>query len=359
MRRFQWRSWHLNMPMSLRENRLILLGICIVALSGGCAPKLVAHLDDAYRGKIVFPPPPESPRIEFLMSIYKILPPRKSLVDVLAGPLPPDAAYLPVLPRPFGLYVRGEALYIVDPSLPRLTRIDLRTGATRHFGLQMEPAHISPVDIAVDAEGRAYVTDSSLRRVFVYSPKGRFERFLAPSGTFKRPTGIDIDSEGAIIYVADTLAHNIKVLDLQGNLLKTIGKRGTAPGEFNYPVHLAFRDGKLYVVDAMNFRVQVFDRDGHFLRVFGHHGDTYADLQSPKGIGVDSFGNIYITDAVQDMVKVFNPEGKLLLFFGESGRKLGQFSMPEDIFVDEKNRIFVADMANMRVQIFRLLEAGR
>lgn len=343
------------MRIYLREDKVLALILFCAMLSGGCAPELRAYFDDVYRGQIVFPPPPAEPKIEFLMSIYKITPPGRSLTDVFAGPLGSDPAYVPVLPRPTGLYVRGENLYIVDPSVPRITWIDLSSGSAKHFGLQLEPAHSTPVDIAVDSEGRSYVTDSTEARVFVYTPEGRFDRFLAPEGTFQRPTGIDIDQEHGIVYVADTLAHDIKVLDLRGNLIKVIGKRGEGPGEFNYPVHLCFKNGKLYVVDAMNFRVQVFDAEGNLIRLFGRPGDTYADLQRPKGIGVDSFGNIYIADALQDMVKVFDQEGNLLLFFGERGRKLGQFSMPQDIFVDEEDRIFISDMANMRVQVFKLI----
>jgi len=106
----------------------------------------------------------------------------------------------------------------------------------------------------------------------------------------------------------------------------------------------------------LNFRVQVFDSAGKFLGKFGRQGDTYADLEKPKGVSSDTFGNVYIVDALQDMIKIFNSEGKLLLFFGENGRAPGNFFMPSGIFVDAHNRIFVADTYNMRVQAFRLLE---
>jgi len=344
--------------MFYQRAKLLIVMLWVGFLSSACAPSLRARLDTSYRGRIVFPPPPEKPRIEFWMSIYEILPQGKKLTDILAGSASTEPAYIPIIPRPFGVFVKENTLYIVDNALPRLTRIDLASGRAEHFGIQPSPAQDTPVDLVVDSSDRIYVTDSAVGRVFVYMPDGRFERFLTKKDSFSRPTGIAIDNDKGILYIADTPEHCIKVFDREGHFLKRIGRRGRNPGEFNYPVHLAFRAGKLYVVDSMNFRIQVFDSQGKLLKVFGHLGDTYADLERPKGIGVDSFGNIYIADALQDMIKVFDPEGRLLLFFGNTGRALGNFSMPIDVFVDDKNRIFVADSANMRVQVFRLLEGG-
>ncbi len=45
-------------------------------------------------------------------------------------------------------------------------------------------------------------------------------------GYFKRPTGIAVDSAAQRIYVTDTLRDKIFVLDMQGNILQTIGKKG-------------------------------------------------------------------------------------------------------------------------------------
>ncbi len=54
-------------------------------------------------------------------------------------------------------------------------------------------------------------------------------------GYFKRPTGIAVDSAEQRIYVTDTLRDQVFVLDMQGNILQTIGKTGDGEGEFNLP----------------------------------------------------------------------------------------------------------------------------
>ena len=66
-----------------------------------------------------------------------------------------------------------------------------------------------------------------------------------------RPTDVVRDAARGRVFVADTHAHDIKVFDDAGALLATWGRRGTAAGEFNFPVHLAFADGRLIVGDAM------------------------------------------------------------------------------------------------------------
>ena len=51
-----------------------------------------------------------------------------------------------------------------------------------------------------------------------------------------------------------------------GKLIKTWGKLGTGPGEFDQPHALAFDSkGRLYVGDRNNNRIQIFDQDGNFI----------------------------------------------------------------------------------------------
>ena len=62
-------------------------------------------------------------------------------------------------------------------------------------------------------------------------------------GYFKRPTGIAVDSAAQRIYVTDTLRDKVFVLDMQGNVLQSIGDSGDAEGEFNFPTELRL-DGR-------------------------------------------------------------------------------------------------------------------
>ena len=109
---------------------------------------------------------------------------------------------------------------------------------------------------------------------------------------------------------------------MDGSTVRTIGKRGGEPGEFNFPTNL-FVDtqGRLYVADTLNFRIQIFDPDGKLLSAFGTLGDTPGSLNRPKGVGVDSEGHIYVADTSFNNFQIFDQNGQLLLFVGAVGQR--------------------------------------
>ncbi|MHB8882089.1 MAG: 6-bladed beta-propeller [Thermodesulfovibrionales bacterium] len=343
---------------------LWLLPVALCLFNSGCTTAVRAQVDDALAGKLVWPAPPETPRVEYLWSLYAFLPEGEKESRELYEELDAvsERALIPYLLRPNSLAVDGSGrLFILDQGVPRVSVVDLKTKNAVHFGTEGEGRLIMPVAVATDAKENVYVTESETSKVNRYSADGRFTGVLGTDGLFKRPTGIACDSKSGRVFVVDTGAQDIKVLDSTGRYLFDFGRRGDGDGEFNYPTHIAAdQNGKLYVTDALNFRIQIFDQDGRFLGKFGRHGDTYADFERPKGIAADTFGNIYVADAAQDMIKIFDSHGKLLLFLGETGRLPGNFIMPLGISIDNQNNIYVTDTYNMRVQAFRLIrERGR
>jgi DNA-binding beta-propeller fold protein YncE len=146
-------------------------------------------------------------------------------------------------------------------------------------------------------------------------------------------------------------------MDMQGNVLQTIGKNGSAPGEFNFPTELRLNGDKLIVVDAMNFRVQVLDRSGQFQYALGQIGETTGTMYRPKGVAVDSEGDLYVVDGIFDTVQVFNPKGDVLYYFGKTGMGPAEFQLPAGLYIDKNDRIYVVDSFNRRVQIFKFTAA--
>ncbi len=335
--------------------------LAMAALSGvsACAPAHRANLDVQLAGQLVWPAPPEKPRISYLWSLYSFAPEGRDLSGYLGadGQAEQDGE-LPIMLKPYGVTVDArDNLFVVDQGIPRVSRVNMQSREVMHFGYDGIGKLLMPIAVAVDAAGSIYVTDSEAGAVNIYAPSGSFAGHLGDEGLLKRPTGIAIDRNSGRIYVLDTAEHKTLVFDRSGKHLFDFGKRGSADGEFNYPTHIAIGpDGRVYINDAMNFRVQLFTPDGAFIRTFGNHGDTYADIDKAKGIAVDTLGHIYLVDAMQDMVKIFDDQGRLLLFFGENGKTPGRFSLPSGIAIDGQNRIYVADTYNLRVQAFRLIE---
>jgi hypothetical protein len=69
-------------------------------------------------------------------------------------------------------------------------------------------------------------------------------------------------ASGDFLIVADAETHEIKIFSLEGRLLRSIGKRGSRPGEFCSPQGVdAFR-GRIYVADTLNRRIQILDEKG-------------------------------------------------------------------------------------------------
>ncbi len=70
--------------------------------------------------------------------------------------------------------------------------------------------------------------------------------------------------------------------DRDGNFIKTWGKKGKGPGEFDLPHSLVFdAKGLLYIADRNNARIQVFDADGNYIRESQHPGTPCGLFMAP------------------------------------------------------------------------------
>jgi hypothetical protein len=76
-----------------------------------------------------------------------------------------------------------------------------------------------------------------------------------------------------------------------GKFIKSWGKPGSAPGEFNAPHGIAFDSkGRLFVADRANNRLQIFDQDGKLL-------DQWTQFSRISGIYIDRNDVIYAADS--------------------------------------------------------------
>lgn len=230
---------------------------------------------------------------------------------------------------------------------------------------------LSPVDACCDDQGNLYVSDSARQVVLKFNPKYKFQKvFISPilpqdkdktKTITSDDTGIAVRITGMVfcretLYGVDTPNHRVLGFNRQGELTFCLGKRGTAPGEFNFPTHITCDNQYIYITDAMNFRVQVFDYSGRFIRAFGSHGRGGGNFSKPKGIGVDKERHIFVADVMFDNIQIFNFQGQFLYYFGGPGQRDREFWMPNGIMVDHDSTIWVADTYNKRIQVFQLME---
>lgn len=314
----------------------------------GCSAARDASAEEK---ELVWPLPPEQPRIKYLRSLSD----RKSieggeskLLESLLGEEKSDA-----LQKPYGVVATDDKVYVTESTGGRVFVFDLKNSKLSFISGSLT----MPIGIAADSVGNIYITDVMQKAVLVFNLLGKMILSFGSEAGLENPAGIVVDNSRRRIYVVDSKAHKVKVYSLEGKFLFEFGKRGIEDGEFNFPTNIAIdREGKIYVVDTINARVEVFDAEGKFLWKFGSLGDSFGQFTRPKGIAVDSHGNIYVVDAAFNNFQIFNNEGKLLMHVGSFGTEPGNFWLPTGISVDSQDRIFVVDATNKRVQVFQLIK---
>jgi hypothetical protein len=77
---------------------------------------------------------------------------------------------------------------------------------------------------------------------------------------------VAVDSSGRILVV-DYLNQHVVILNQQGKVIGTIGRKGDGPGEFRLPFRASVAaDGMIYVLDLYQGRVSEFDPQHNFVR---------------------------------------------------------------------------------------------
>ena len=171
-------------------------------------------------------------------------------------------------------------------------------------------------------------------------------------GEFHDLSAIAIDREGRI-YVTEVGNNRVQVFTSSGEFLHKWGTAGSGDGAFDVPRGIAVdREGRVYVTEVGNNRVQVFTSRGEFLHKWGTPGDGDGAFDGPLGVAVDGDSRVYVVDAGNDRIQVFSSSGEFLHKWGTSGDGDGAFDGPLGVAVDGENRIYVTDTGNNRIQVF-------
>lgn len=150
--------------------------------------------------------------------------------------------------KPTGLVLFGDWVYVADPPTHSVRVFDKHT----HKQLRVVPADPK------DERGKLY-----------------------------SPTNLAVDKQGRL-YVSDIGGFCVQQFDAAGKYLQTFGRQGDRPGECIRPKGVAVdRDGRLYVVDAAAQVVQIFDGEAHLLMYFGEPNESEHALILPAGITID------------------------------------------------------------------------
>jgi len=207
------------------------------------------------------------------------------------------------------------------------------------------------MSLALDPKGQLYVADTT--GVHLVNNEGKIVRTIVSAGpeTIRLPGGLALDGAGGL-YVTDQTGNQVKHFDAQGQVLATLGKPGTGPGEFDHPSDVALdAQGNLWVVDQGNVRLQKFDPTGKPVFAFGSVGGGDTQFLRPRSVELDKAGNLWVTDLGDFFVKQFTPDGKFLkrignLHYGE------RLTLIRAVVIDPAEQVYLLDGFNHRIQKF-------
>jgi hypothetical protein len=139
------------------------------------------------------------------------------------------------------------------------------------------------------------------QEVLKLSPEGKVLMVLGKEGVagtgsdaFDRPTSVAVAPNGDV-FVSDGHDPNrygtarVVKFSKEGRFIKSWGRKGSAPGDFDEPhdIFVGGSRGWVYVADRKNNRVQVFDQDGGFVAAWTQFGQ-------PSSVFVGRDDTIYI-----------------------------------------------------------------
>ena len=170
------------------------------------------------------------------------------------------------------------------------------------------------------------------------------------AGMFVFPHGATVDAQGNLwvtdARIEDGKGYQVFKFSPDGKLLMTLGKAGVAgaePGLFDEPTDVAIApNGDIFVTEghsggtAGNDRVSKFSRDGKFIKSWGKTGDRPGEFNAPHTIAMDSRGRLFVGDRSNNRIQIFDQNGRYL----ETWR---QFGRPSGILITRDDTMYVAD----------------
>lgn len=192
--------------------------------------------------------------------------------------------------------------------------------------------------------GKLYVTEDGVSLNVMNLPATKVE------SRFKVNAILEI-AIGADFYYATVRNNTVIKMDTKGNILKSIGKRGSLPGEFNIVNGIALKGGEVYVCDTGNNRIQVFDEDLNYILSIGMFGHERCRFSKPDNVIFDEDCHIYVVEEGNHRVQVLTPACRHLRFIGTNGSKPGQLDKPVSMAIF-RGLVYVVELGNIRVSIF-------
>ncbi len=290
-------------------------GLLIFLLfASSCSRKII--VPPTAENLIVFPSPPDKPKIQFLTYInssVEIEKPASWAKRFFVGTKAPKHIF-----RPYGIASKGNKIFICDPQIKGLEIIDLKERTFKYFLPKGIGELRMPLNCFIDDENNLYVADSYRKQIVVFDKDLKYLNAFNSSGDFKP---IDVFVDSSRIYVANLEGRSFDVFEKGSfNYLDSYPKLEKGDDGYLYkPTSVYVENDKVYVNDFGEVKIKVYDKNGKFIRSIGSYGRGMGQLARPKEISFDRNGILYVVDAAFENVQLFNNEGRLLTYMGRPG----------------------------------------
>src|SRR5437899_6964592 len=209
-----------------------------------------------------------------------------------------------------------------------------------------------PAAAAMTTDGKTWVADRMHHQVKVIGADGSVIAVIgtgkpgqtdgpASQAQFKEPQGIAIDSNRALVFVADSGNNAIRKIAPDGSVT-------TFAAGFKNPSGLAVAsDGTLMVADSGNDAIRKIAADGSVT--------TFASgFKNPVGVAIASDGTLFVADSGNNRIrKIENGIVETIAGTGHDGFVDGanaEFKKPSGITLDDAGNILVADSGNNAIR---------
>jgi len=316
--------------------RYIRIGLYGVLISLGllCACMRQAVTSPDPDSVVIFPPPPDTTRIQFLThfsSSADLVKKRGAFKKFLLG----EGETLDII-KPYGISTHREKVYICDTGLSGLEVLDLSKGTFEYFIPAGKGQLQLPINCCLDEKGYLYVADARREQIVVFDQELKYLHAFGQTDNFK-PT--DLAVFGDRIYVANVQDHSVYVYGSDDYQLKEkIPEIEAGEGGFiRQSTNLALAQDKLFVSDMGDFNIKKYSSQGNFLSSVGGYGNHPGSFTRPKGMALDRDQNLYVVDAAFENVQIFNSKGQLLMHFGGSYGGKGAMWRPAAVEISYEN----------------------